>query len=94
MSKYGHGDYIELLWEWGDPEYEAIRGHVSLDEACAILIEQGILMPSDLKLGTIHHTYARWIPASPASECTMILTRTDEQKQGAFPVTLWYDDGP
>jgi len=78
------GEYIPLYWDWGEPDAEYVRGHVSLEVAREAV---GEVCPEyrDAQL-SISHCWARWVmPSQDRSYDRAFLLC--KRGRGAFPVT-------
>lgn len=82
-----HGEYIPLFWDMG-PDYEFIRGHVTLEEAQKAIRDNDLEFLADqMRTEDLEYMWARFEVAPPGLECNQYLREYDKQGQGCFPVT-------
>jgi hypothetical protein len=82
----------EYIFLYGDPQFEAIKGHVSLDVARILCGDNGIDIDETFK---IEHTWARWVPSANWSDWDISLQLCKGPGRGVFPITLaWYPPMP
>lgn len=90
-------EYMNLIWEYGNPDAYYIRGHIDEAKAVGVLEEQGIMLDGKLEngdaVGKSRHAYARWSVQGDAPEgCTRVLREYKEPGRGRFKVTV-FDTG-
>ena len=77
--------YISIVWDSMVPDFEMVKGHVSVEVFRKILHSEGVdLIP----LKVSGHYYARWIPVQNREYDMMI--KLCKKGPGAFPVTIAY----
>jgi hypothetical protein len=83
----------EYIFLYGDPQFEAIKGHVDYDVARLLCGDQGIDIDETFK---IEHLHARWVPSANWSEWALTLQLVfTGPARGAFPITIaWYPPMP
>jgi hypothetical protein len=84
--KEKHGEFISIVWDDYEPEFEYVRGHVTQDEA----VKACIHYHGERDAPTVHgvkHRWARWVPASNWSDFSAMFYTYDEKSKGTFPVT-------
>ena len=80
-----HGEFIYILWEDDDNDFEYVKGHVTLEEATKVMIE---FHGNDCRQAFgIKHKFARWVPASRWSDFSAMFYTYDEKSNGTFQVT-------
>lgn len=79
-----HGEEIELYWPYGDPEFIAVKGHVSRVDFASATSEHGLDLLGDEDLS---HEFARWEPCSTGEVDSWLRIRP--KGPGAFPVTIY-----
>lgn len=90
MSSYNDGEHMPLYWD-GEPAYQVIRGHVTVEEANAAMAINGVAPAA-----SVIHKYARWCFAKRGRRddgIERVLHTQHEPGRGAFKVTIAHDTG-
>lgn len=79
------GEYISLYWDDYEPEWYAVRGHVTPDQYAAEMARE-----PDIKLDTPRHTWAHWamVGWKSRTDKRRNLMLCDKPGRGRFPVTV------
>jgi hypothetical protein len=86
MSGEQHGEYMEISWDHEEPDWEAVRGHVTLAEFNEALEHFGV-EPVEAE-AQIRHSYIRAVPDSTGLY-DMRYQFDVTRGCGAFAVTLY-----
>lgn len=76
-------EYISMIWDGGDPDFEITTGHITQTEFRSILSSEGI---PTCDLNQVEHKWARWIPVIGRDYDMML--KLSKRGRGAFPVTV------
>lgn len=90
MSKYQDGDYIFLIWDNCEADYEVIKGHVTQEQAQTI-INAEIIKGYPIK--NIEHKYALWgftDEHARADGYDRALYIHNDSGRGRFKITVCY----
>lgn len=88
MSRWQHGEYIQLDVGWRDAEYEPlyVRGHVTAEEFCAAVDhEHGVGEVTPDAYEPLKHGWARIVPCGEDRTGQFI---ESAKGRGAFAVTI------
>jgi hypothetical protein len=80
------GEYIYLIYDDGDPDYEVVRGHVS-DDVARAAVQRETGWPRDGDPHRIVQGWARWTPAPQDGLGDLTFHHVPAPGPGAFAVT-------
>lgn len=88
-SKSRDGEWIEISWEYGDPEFIAVRGHVDLATFVSVAEKHDDDGNPDVYQQP-RHAYARWSMhgSESAEEGMRFIELRDGPGRGRFKVTV------
>ena len=83
MSRFKHGEYMNICWDGGSPDAYYVYGHVPFDVFWAALANYGV---EQNEAGAPEHGWARCNP-DPSGEHRWLLGDATGPGPGCFPVT-------
>lgn len=89
VPKVKDGEYMGLVWDWGEPDHEYVRGHVSAQGALNAIIpevEHDGTTDEDFDVEKVRHLWAHYSPIN-GRDYDMRINFHTEPGPGRFKIT-------